>query len=274
MDTIKLLFCPFAACTVIALLHCYMGIHVVRREVIFVDLALAQIAALGIAVAILFGHEAVSAQSFILSIIFTLLGAVLFALGRFREETVPQEAIIGIVYAVSSALSILVLDRAPHGLEEMKAMLVGNILFVTWKDIFWLTILYIVIAVFCFIFHSKFMLISKDTSKAKEAGLSVRWWDFIFYVLFGLMVTKSVRLAGILLVFSYLIIPAVCSMLFASRLRDRLIIGWAIAFLTSLLGLFFSARFDLPTGASLVGTFGLALIVALALRPLVMKFRK
>ena len=273
MDTIKLLFCPFAACTVIALLHCYMGIHVVRREVIFVDLALAQIAALGIAVAILFGHEAVSAQSFILSIIFTFLGAVLFALGRFREETVPQEAIIGIVYAVSSALSILVLDRAPHGLEEMKAMLVGNILFVTWKDIFWLTILYIVIAVFCFIFHSKFMLISKDTSKAKEAGLSVRWWDFIFYVLFGLMVTKSVRLAGILLVFSYLIIPAVCSMLFASRLRDRLIIGWAIAFLTSLLGLFFSARFDLPTGASLVGTFGLALIVALALRPLVMKFR-
>ncbi|MBI3990846.1 MAG: metal ABC transporter permease [Candidatus Omnitrophica bacterium] len=271
MDTLQLLICPFAACAIIALLHCYMGIHVVRREVIFVDLALAQIAALGISVAILFGYEAVSSQSFIFSIIFTLLGAVLFALSRFRKEAVPQEAIIGIVYAVSSALSVLVLDRAPHGLEEMKAMLVGNILFVTGKDIFWLAVLYIIIAVFCILFHSKFMLISKDVSNAKAAGVSVRWWDFIFYILFGLMVTKSVRLAGILLVFSYLIIPAVCSILYVGRQRERLIFGWAIAFLASILGLFFSAMFDLPTGASIVGAFGLVLIASITLRPLIIK---
>lgn len=273
IDTFQLLICPFAACLVIALIHCYMGIHVVSREVIFVDLALAQIAALGISVAILMGHEAMSTQSFVFSIIFTLLGAVLFALGRFREETVPHEAIIGIVYAVSSGISILVLDRAPHGLEEMKAMLVGNILFVTWRDILELTFLYVIIGIFCFMFHSKFMLISKDIAKASKMGVSIRWWDFIFYLLFGIMVTKSVRIAGVLLVFSYLIIPAVCAMLFVSRLSHRLILGWLIAFMASFLGLFFSARFDMPTGASLVATFGLVLIISALIRPLIIKLR-
>lgn len=271
MDVIQLLICPFVACLIIAFLHCYMGIHVVSREVIFVDLALAQIAALGIAVAILMGHEAVSSQSFIFSITFTIVGAVLFALGRFREETVPHEAIIGIVYAVSSALSILVLDRAPHGLEEMKAMLVGNILFVTWKDILELGILYLVIGIFCFMFHGKFMLISNDIVKAREDRMSIRWWDFIFYLLFGIMVTKSVRIAGVLLVFSYLIIPAACAMLFVSNLSHRLILGWLIAFVASFLGLFFSARFDMPTGASLVATFGLALVIAVIIRPVIRK---
>ena len=301
MELIPILIVPFAACLVIAALHGYMGTHVVKRGLIFVDLALAQMAALGVVVAlasepILFNHEAVnhayaaSPESggphkaafesheaeeqhsetlhYVFSIGFTLIGATLFAFCRFRDERIPHEAIIGIVFVVAAALSVLILSRAPHGHERMEAMLIGNILFVTWGDVLWTLALYAGIGVVHIVFRRKFMAITQDIRGAQASGMWVRLWDLLFYATFGLMVTQSVKMGGVLVVFSYLIIPAVCAGMFLSRFVSQMVLTWIIALLASVLGLAFSAYEDLPTGASLVCTFG-ALLVACAVIRLV-----
>ena len=265
-DLFELLLAPFAACLMLAGIHCYLGIHIVSRGVIFVDLALAQVAALGSTVALLVGYELNSTEAYLISLGFTFLGAAVFALGRMREEAVPQEAIIGIVYAVSSAAAILVLGKAPHGEEAIKAMLVGSILFVTWPQIIKVAAIYIAVGVLHFLLRRKFLLISMNPDLARQNGLRIRFWDFIFYVTFGFVVTSSVRIAGVLLVFSYLVVPAVCAMFFAKGVMQRLLIGWGLGFVASVLGLYVSARWDLPTGASVVTVFGAILIICAAVK--------
>ena len=260
-DTLIFMAAPFAACLILTGIHCYLGLHVVSRGVIFVDLALAQVAALGAAIALLFGFELRSPQAYYFSLGFTFIGAAVFALGRFRDERVSQEAIIGTVYAVCSATAILVLDRAPHGHEAIRSMLVGSILYVTWPGIVKTFLIYVFIGLIHFFLRNKFLLISVDMPKALEQGVSVRWWDFVFYVTFGFVVTSSVQIAGVLLVFSYLVVPAMCAMLFADRVVNRLLFGWLIGFLVSVFGMIVSTRWDLPTGASVVSSFGLALII-------------
>ncbi len=257
---LELLLAPFVACLILTGIHCYLGIHIVSRGVIFVDLALAQVAALGSTAALLAGYELGSTETYLISLGFTFLGAAVFALGRMREESVPQEAIIGIVYAVSSAAAILVLDKAPHGEEAIKAMLVGSILFVTWPQIVKISAIYLAVGVLHFLLRKKFLLISLNPTLARQNGLWIRFWDFIFYITFGFVVTSSVRIAGVLLVFSYLVVPAVCAMFFVRTVAYRLLIGWGLGFVASILGLYASARWDLPTGASVVTVFGVILI--------------
>jgi zinc/manganese transport system permease protein len=259
-EALDLLAAPFLACLVLTGIHCYLGIHVVERGVIFVDLALAQIAALGTTCALLLGHDIHAPQAYYLALLFTFLGAAVFSLARFRDERVPQEAIIGIAYAVSSALAILVLDRAPHGHEEIKAMLVGSILFVTVADVVKITVIYAAVGMFHYAFRHRFLLISQDVAEARRRGWSIRLWDFLFYATFGVVVTSSVQIAGVLLVFSYLVVPTVCAMLFAARVRSRLLLGWGIGFVASVLGLLLSLELDLPTGASVVAMFGAVLL--------------
>jgi len=262
MDILTLMAAPFAACLVLTGIHCYLGLHVVTRGVIFVDLALAQIAAFGAVLMLLFGYELSSSQAYVVSLLFTFLGAGIFALSRLREKVIPQEAIIGIVYAVFTAAAILVLDRAPHGHEALQTMLVGSILYVNWSAVLKMFLIYLAVGVFHYIFRKRFFLISQNVDKARRRGIPVMFWDFLFYITFGLVVTSSVKIAGVLLVFSYLIVPATCAMLLARGILPRLIIGWIIGFLVSVLGLFFSAKWDLPTGASVVTCFGLALIMS------------
>ena len=264
MEMLMLMAAPFAVCLILTGIHCYLGLHVVTRGVVFVDLALAQIAAFGATLALLFGYELSSINAYIFSLLFTFVGAGIFALSRFREKIVPQEAIIGIVYAVFSAAAILVLDRAPHGHEAIKAMLVGSILYVGWPEVIKILLIYSVIGIFHYIFRKKFLLISQDIDRAKREGVSVIFWDFLFYMTFGLVVTSSVKIAGVLLVFSYLIVPAVCAMFLINGILRRLMLGWFIGFLVSALGLFFSAKLDLPTGAAVVACFGLALVISAA----------
>jgi len=268
---LELLIPPFAACLILTGIHCYLGIHVVSRGVIFVDLALAQIAALGSTLALLAGYELNSFESYLAALIFTFIGAAIFALGRFRDERIPQEAIIGIVYAVCCAAAILVLDRAPHGEEAIKAMLVGSILYVTWPEILKTAIIYAAVGLLHYVLRKKILMISTDLPQARRLGLRIRFWDFLFYITFGFVVTSSVRMAGVLLVFSYLVVPAVCAMLFTRKIFSRLIIGWTLGLLVSVLGLFASARWDLPTGAAVVTTFGLILILAGAGRGILSK---
>jgi len=265
MEMWTLMAAPFAACLVLTGIHCYLGLHVVTRGVIFVDLALAQIAAFGAVLTLLFGYELSSSQAYIVSLLFTFVGAAIFALSRLREKIIPQEAIIGIVYAVFSAAAILVLDRAPHGHEALQAMLVGSILYVSWSAVLKMFLIYLVVGIFHYIFRRKFFLISQDVNEARRRGIPVMFWDFLFYITFGFVVTSSVKIAGVLLVFSYLVVPATCAMLLAKGILPRLIIGWFIGFLVSVLGLFFSVKLDLPTGASVVTCFGLALIISAGL---------
>ena len=255
-DVLRLLEVPFLACLVIAGIHCYLGLHVVQRGIIFVDLALAQIAALGTVIALLMGHDVHGGHAQVLSLVLTVLGAALFAAVRFREDQIPKEAFIGISYAVASALAILVLDKAPGGQEEVKNMLVGSILFVTLGDVVRLLVIYAAVGLVHLAFRKPFVMLSTQPDAARAAGMRLRLWDFLFYLTFGVVITQSVRIAGVLLVFSYLIVPAASAALLTRSWRGRLAIGWTLGFLGSVLGLLASAKWDMPTGAAVVAAFG------------------
>lgn len=267
-DTLVFLAPPFAASLVLTGIHAYLGLHVVERGVIFVDLSLAQVAALGTTIGFLAGVDLHSGTAYWWSLSFTFLGAAIFAITRVRRSRIPQEAVIGIVYAVSASLAVAVMSRAPEGTEHLKDMLVGNILFVSWEDIIKTAGLYGAVGVFHWRFRTQFLLISTNPDKAHYQNLPVRLWDLLFYVSFGVVVTSSVAIAGVLLVFSYLIVPAVFAMMFAQRIGPRLALGWAMGAFVSAAGVLLSFLLDLPTGATIVCTFGLVLLLASGVRPL------
>jgi zinc/manganese transport system permease protein len=252
---------PFAASLILTGIHAYLGVHVVERGVIFVDLSLAQIAALGATIAIVMGMGPHGAGSYWISLAFTFLGAAIFSLARPRRAHIPQEAFIGITYAVASAAAILAMSKATGETEHLKDMLVGNILAVSWNEVARTAALYGFIGAFHYLFRRNFLLISTQPREAQARGLSIRFWDFLFYASFGVVVTSSVAIAGVLLVFCYLIVPAVGAMLFADRIGPRLAIGWTMGTLVSALGVYLSVALDLPTGATIVCTFGGVLLV-------------
>jgi zinc/manganese transport system permease protein len=261
MEILPFLVWPFVASLILTGIHAYLGVHVVERGVIFVDLALAQIAALGATIAILIGMDPHGQGAYWLSLAFTFIGAAIFAFARTRRNHIPQEAFIGIAYAVASAAAILAMSKATGETEHLKDMLVGNILAVDRHEVIKTAILYGVIGLFHYIFRHKFLLISTNPAEAEARGMSIRFWDFLFYASFGFVVTSSVAIAGVLLVFCYLIVPSVGAMLFADRVGRRLAIGWTMGTLVSALGVYFSVLMDLPTGAAIVCTFGAVLIV-------------
>jgi zinc/manganese transport system permease protein len=249
-----LLAVPFLACLVLTGIHAYLGLHVLARGVIFVDLALAQVAALGVTAGLLAGHAPQSDAAYAWALGFTAGGAALLALTGGRHGVVPQEAIIGIVYAVAAALTVLVLDRVPQGGEYIKQLLVGSILAVSADEVVRIAALYAAIGAFHWWCRRPMLALSFGQGPPRAA-----LWDFIFYFTFGLVVTSSVRVAGVLLVFSYLIVPAVVGAWLATGLGSRLLIGWTVGVVVSALGLALSYLADLPTGATIVGTFGAVL---------------
>jgi zinc/manganese transport system permease protein len=263
-DTLRFLAAPFVASLILTGIHAYLGVHVVERGVIFVDLSLAQIAALGSTVAILLpftGQDPHGPWVYWTGLAFTFLGAAIFSTVRVRRARIPQEAIIGIAYAVASAATILAMSKATSESEHLKDMLVGNILAVSWPDVGKTAALYAVIGAFHFLYRRQFLAISIDRDRAEASGLSVKLWDFLFYASFGFVVTSSVLIAGVLLVFCYLIVPSVAAMLFSDRIGPRLAIGWTMGTIVSALGIYFSVTLDLPTGATMVCTFGLVLVL-------------
>ncbi len=265
-DFLLLMWKPLLAAAILTGIHAYLGFHVLSRKVIFVDLSLAQIAALGASAAFLLGYELHSVPSYFSSLTATFIGAAIFAATRTRTERIPQEAVIGIVYAVSSALAILILSRAPEGDEHIRHMLVGNILLVTTPELVTMSLLYGAVGLFHWIFRRTLIMISTEPDKAFASGLRVRFWDLLFYLSFGLVVTSSVEIAGVLLVFSFLIVPSVVGVLFSDRLGMRLWIGWGSGLLASFAGVAASYFFDLPTGPSIVCAFGLLFFLAGLLR--------
>jgi zinc/manganese transport system permease protein len=261
MEILPFLLAPFLASLILTGIHAYLGVHVVERGVIFVDLALAQIAALGATIAILVGMDPHGAGAYWLSLAFTFVGAAIFAFARTRRGHIPQEAFIGIAYAVASATAILAMSKATGETEHLKDMLVGNILAVSMHDVAKTAVLYGCVGIFHYIFRKQFLLISRSHEDAAKSGLNVRFWDFLFYASFGFVVTSSVAIAGVLLVFCYLIVPSVGAMLFSDKIGKRLAIGWTMGTLVSGLGVYFSVYLDTPTGATIVCTFGGVLIL-------------
>ncbi len=259
---VSLLYLPFLACVVLVGIHTYFGIHVISREIIFVDLSLAQVAALGTVMAFSLGVALHTPEAYAYSLAFALAGAVVFAVSRTREGRVPQEAIIGIVYAVTSASAMLLVDRNPEGMEVIKSALTGDILWVDSRSIISTSRIYAFVAVFLVAFHGRFLLISHDPRGAMDRGMRIKLWDMAFYTSFGVVITKSVEISGILLVFSFLVVPAVISSLFFTGLGRRLATGWILGTIASVLGLFCSYGWDLSAGPTIVGFLTLALILS------------
>jgi zinc/manganese transport system permease protein len=264
-DLMELMAAPFAACAILIGIHAYLGMHVIQRKVIFVDLALAQIAALGATFSFLLGLSPHGNAGYTFSLVFAIAGAAIFAFTRMRHERIPQEAIIGIVYAVALAAAILVADRAPEGAEHIKESMVGSILWVTWPTVLKTAFIYTLIGSLHVVLRKRFLQISFNPGQAYAEGRWVRLWDFVFYVSFAFVITSSVAIAGVLLVFSFLVIPAVIATLFATRIPTRLAVGWSTGIAACLIGLVASYRFDLPSGPSVVVSLGSALVLAATL---------
>ncbi len=260
--SVFLLMLPaFFECLVLVGIHSYLGIHVIKRKVIFVDLAFAQIAALGILIAFLFGIPPHTKESFIYAMGLTFIGAVVISLSRFKASKIPQEAIIGLIYAIAAAVAILLVDKAPHGAEHIKEVLTGSILWVKWKTIFTTAAVYSGVGLFHYIFRDKFLLISSDPEKAWASGIKVRLWDFLFYASFGLVITMSVDTAGVLIVFVFLVAPAIIAIILTDRMSYQLLIGWGLGVVVTIIGLFVAYVVDLPTGPAVIGAYAIAIIV-------------
>jgi len=265
-DVFLFLLTAFLASVLLVGIHTYLGIHVLARNVIFVDLALAQISALGATVAFMLGYLPQSAGSYGYALVFTLIGALILAWSRNWVGRVSQETFVGVTYVIAAAAAFVLVDQAPQGAEHVKQLLVGSILTVSYADLLRLSIVYTVVGIFHWVWRKRFLPLSLAPQHARRSA-RVLLWDFLFYASFGVVVTSSVAVAGVLLVFSFLIIPAAIGSLYARSVRSKLFIGWVAGTAASALGLIASYAGDLPTGAAMVCMFGLALIAAALLKP-------
>jgi len=251
---------PSAAAFILVATHTYLGLHVISRNVFFVDLALAQVAALGSTVAFLYGFELGDSVTYYVSLLFAVGGAWFFSVARLPDNRVPQEAIIGLTFAVASAGAILLSAENPHGAEHLRDIMAGSILVVSAKEVIQAACLYGAIGVFHWVFRRPLLEVSFDREGAEQRGLRVRWWDFLFYLSFAIVITSSVRIAGVLLVFILLIAPAVCGAMFATGIRARLVVGWGCGILATIGGLMLSSRMDWPPAPAISCIFAAILI--------------
>lgn len=266
MEVIDFLLAPFVMCLILVGIHCYFGLHVLRRGIIFIDLSLAQVASLGSSVALLFHFEHESLGSYFISLGFTLFAASYFAWANKFKKNIPPETLIALVYAFSSALVILVVNYIAHGTEHIKEILIGKILWVTWSEVIKTAAIYSVVAAVHYIFRKQ--IINTSFNKSLQTNY---FWNFIFYALFGIVITSSVSIAGILLVFAFLVVPALLSLNIVSSIKSQLMIGWAIGIFLCLIGMILSYKLDLPAGAVLVVVFT---SVPLLFLPLIASFSK
>ena len=260
MEAVLFLAPPLVMCFLLVGIHCYLGPHVLARGVIFVDLSLAQVAAFGTTIALLLGYEHGEGMDYFISLGATLLAALLLAIANQLKKQISQEALIGILYAFASGAVVLTVDKMSHGAEHIKAALTGHLLWVTWAQVGKVAVIYSLVAV-------AHLLLRKRLIAASFSDRGSWLWDFVFYGLFGVVITSSVHVAGVLLVFSFLIVPAVLSSLVAKGIGARLLFGWSLGFVLSSVGMLLSYRLDMPSGAFLVCLFTcLPLVAVLVMR--------
>ena len=258
MSTWTLLAPALAVSVLMLVAHTYLGLHVLARGIIFVDLALAQIAVLGLSLAFLAGYETRSAQAHAFAFGAALLAAGGFALLRRIPSKVTREVAIGCTYVVATALTVVILSRSSQGMEELKSMLNGNVLFVRWGDVGILAVAYLAVALLHAAFFRRFHALSFGDGATRRSFL----WEFLFFASFALVITLGVDLAGVLLVFAYLIIPAFSASLLSTTFRVQLLLGFLLGLAGSALGLWLSFAGDLPTGATMVAALGLLPVAA------------
>ena len=273
-DALSLLLLPFAASVVFVLVHAYFGVHVLRRNIIFADLAIAQLSALGATVAFANGYSPASPAGFGYALLFTAIGAALLTMTRGFVRYMSREAFVGILYVVATAATILVIDRSPQGAEHVKRILIGSILTVTPPELAKLCLLYAAIGVLHWFLRRPLLAVSSEAQPTGTSALAVSAWDFVFFLSFAVVVTSSVTTAGVLLVFSFLIVPAVIGTIFSSNVLVVLAIAWGAGFLACAAGLAGSYVLDLPTGAAMVLAFALALVLAGLAKALVLVDRR
>ena len=306
-EVVLFLAAPTVMCLILAVIHCYLGLHVLARGVIFVDLSLAQVASFGATLALLWTGEHESSATYFVSLGATFVAAALFALARRFEHRFSQEAVIGIVYALASAAVILVVDRLAHGAEHLKEALVGQVLWVSWSEVIKTGLIYSVVGAIHFIFRKQFLAASQNhganhgaghganhaapqapahvagatsgaavaTANPQVAAISKAgahsgvtpenswFWDFLFYALFGVVITSSTHVAGVLMVFSFLIVPSILGQVFFKTIRGRLLFGWSLSTVLSVFGMYASFKLDVPVGALIVVLFASLPILAL-----------
>ncbi len=263
-QAVQVMLPAFALCVLMVGMLSYLGIHVIKREIIFVDLALAQIAALGALIAFILGIPLHTQASYWFSMALTAVAAAVFTLSRTRESRVPQEAVIGLVYAIAAAAAIIFIDKAPHGAQHIKDILTGSILWVEWKTVGLVAIVYAAVGVFHLALGRQFLLISEDVDAARAQGLKVALWDFLFYISFGFVITASVGSAGVLLVFVFLVAPAVMAVMVTNRLLYQLLFGWIVGLLVTVAGLAVSLAGDLSSGPLVIAAYAVALVLVAA----------
>lgn len=261
---LDLMLPPIVAALVILSIHAYLGLHVIAREVIFVDLAFAQIAALGTTAALLAGIPMGTTLSLVCALGATMIGALLFSFTRLEDSAVPQEAIIGVAYVVASAAVILLAGFTAEGAEHVKETLTGTLIWVGWPQVLKLMVVYAAVGIFHFVLRRYFLTVSFHPDQAAK----VRLWDFLFYLSFGVVISFSVEIAGVLMVFSSLVIPAVIAFFFTDRFAAALLLAWASGAVAIVGGIGASFYWDLATGPLLVCAFGLVLVIAMLLRPI------
>lgn len=264
MEGILFMLPPFAACLTLIGIHGYFGIHVLKRGIIFIDIAMAQIAALGVTFAYILHIDHESPWTYPISLVFVTIFAWFFSILKCKRPRICMEAIIGMSYAVAATAAVILIDKAAGSHEHMKEMFIGSILWVQWPEIIKSVLVYGLIGGFHFYFRKKFISLSQDYDKSKNTGNKTQLWDFLFYLTLGIVVMHSVRIGGILVVFAFLIIPSSISALFSSDWISRIVIGWITGTLVSIFGLFLSWKMDVPSGPAVVLFLGVFLILAVA----------
>jgi len=261
MDVIVFFLPPFIACLALVGIHAYLGIHVIEREIIFIDIALAQIAAVGATMAHIFWNaEENSVLVYVLSLAFTVLAALFFTEVKKRVRQISQEAVIGVSYAIAAAGSLFIFSLAAGSDIHMEHMLTGSILWAKWNYILLCAGVYAGVGLFHYIFRDRFLKVTRDYEGAVREGIKVELWDFLFYLSVGIVVTLAVSIAGVLVVFALLVIPATISAMYSTNWAKRLWIAYGISIVASILGFAFSYIFNFSTGPSVVMFLGLALI--------------
>ena len=257
MEALQFLIYPFFGCVILILIHAYFGVHILERGVIFLDLSLAQFIAVGIALSFFVGDN--PSSRYLYAGAFAVIGASILSFSKKIACFVNIEAFIGVLYVFSLAVSILFLDRTPHGLEEFKSILNGNILWMTREDLLKACLLYAGIGCFHLLFWKKFIALSYGGGKGFL-------WEFLFFLSFALVLVSSIQIAGILQVFSFLVIPALIGRLYTRDPAKILLKGWAIGLAVSLFGVSLSYELDIPTAPLIVASLSVIFFALLALR--------
>jgi zinc/manganese transport system permease protein len=271
---LEFMLAPFVACILLILIMVYFGIHVIKREIIFIDIALAQIAALGSAVSLVLqdlnivhqGHGGEHDSRTFMAYLFCTLAAGIFTLLKDKHIKIPLEAIIGIAFAVSATGAVIILDIGAGGDVHIHDMLAGAILWVSWPQNLRFLFVVVIVASFHYIFRHKFLALTKHYLTGATVVSHAKLWDFLFYFSFGVVIVEAVNLGGILTIFAFLIIPASISALFAKNWSSRIVIGLCVGGIATILGLYLSWIMDIPSSPTIILFLGICLLISLLLK--------